>query len=174
MQNAGMAELGLDWRYLAAEVPPDDLRAAIHGAKAMRFIGLNLTVPHKMLALEMVDVVGEKAKLLGAVNTIVFETRGPNGAWVPLGQVPAEQVTEIRSHGHNTDADSFIKAIKEEFPMAGLCAARPWFCWARAAQPARRRCGSRRKASAVCSSSIARWKKPRAAEWPRSPRGSHP
>jgi shikimate 5-dehydrogenase len=46
MQNAGIAALGLNWRYLAFEVRPEELREAITGAKAMRFIGLNLTVPH--------------------------------------------------------------------------------------------------------------------------------
>src|SRR5207237_138439 len=37
MQNAGLAALGLNWRYLAFEVPPDHLRAAIEGARSMRF-----------------------------------------------------------------------------------------------------------------------------------------
>ncbi|HTD66281.1 MAG TPA: shikimate dehydrogenase, partial [Candidatus Limnocylindria bacterium] len=42
MQNAGIATLGLDWRYMAFDVPPDDLRAALVGDKAMKFVGLNL------------------------------------------------------------------------------------------------------------------------------------
>src|ERR1700686_2812676 len=75
MQNAGIAALGLDWRYLAFEVHPDDLRPVIEGAKAMRFIGLNLTVPHKLLAVDMVDALDESAKTWGAVNTIRFEGR---------------------------------------------------------------------------------------------------
>src|SRR5262245_42870231 len=54
MQNAGIAALRLDWRYLAFDVRPDELEPAIAGAKAMRFIGLNLTVPHKLLAAPMV------------------------------------------------------------------------------------------------------------------------
>ena len=62
MQNAGIAELGLNWRYLAFEVHPDDLREAIEGARRMHFIGLNLTVPHKLLALEMVDLLDESAQ----------------------------------------------------------------------------------------------------------------
>ena len=41
MHNAAFAALGLNWRYLAFEVRPDDLRAAIAGAKAMQFSGLN-------------------------------------------------------------------------------------------------------------------------------------
>ena len=75
MQNAGLAALGLNWRYLAFEVPPAQLRQAISGAQAMRFIGLNLTVPHKLLALEMVDDLDESAKAWGAVNTIRFEAK---------------------------------------------------------------------------------------------------
>ena len=61
MQNAGLAALGLNWRYLAFEVHPDHLRTAIDGAKALKFIGLNLTVPHKLLAVDMVDVVDDSA-----------------------------------------------------------------------------------------------------------------
>jgi len=120
MQNAGMSALGLNWRYLAADVHPEELRHAIHGARAMKFIGLNLTVPHKILAVEMVDALEEKAKLLGAVNTIVFETRGPDGGWIPLGQAPTEQIAEIRSHGHNTDAGSLVRSLREEFPTLEL------------------------------------------------------
>ena len=122
MQNAGLAALHLDWRYLAFEVRPDELRAAIAGAGAMRFIGLNLTVPHKTAALEMADVVDEKAGLLGAVNTIVFETPGPKGGWVPLGQVAAEDAGQIRSHAYNTDAQGLAISLKEDFqwPVAGL------------------------------------------------------
>jgi shikimate dehydrogenase len=120
MQNAALSGLGLNWRYMAAEVRPDDLRAAIAGAKAMRFIGLNLTVPHKTTALEMADVVHDKARLLGAVNTIVFETPGPAGDWIPLGQAPEEAVTEVRAHGHNTDAPALARSLKEDFHWPDL------------------------------------------------------
>ena len=46
MQNAGMAALGLNWRYIALDVRPEELRAALLGAKAMQLVGLILTVPH--------------------------------------------------------------------------------------------------------------------------------
>ena len=122
MQNAGLAALGLNWRYLAFEVHPDDLRTAIAGAKAMKFIGLNLTVPHKLLAVDMVDVLDDSARTWGAVNTIRFETRDSMGAWVPLHRVPPDEVGEIRSHGFNTDADALIRSIGEEFswPPEGI------------------------------------------------------
>jgi len=99
MQNAGIAALGLDWRYLAFEVHPDNLRAAIEGAKQMKFVGVNLTVPHKLLAMGMVDALDDSAKIWGAVNTIRFE--------------PCDG-GEIRAVGFNTDADAITRAIRED------------------------------------------------------------
>lgn len=113
MQNAGISVLGLNWRYLAFDVHPDDLRPAIDGAKAMNFIGLNLTVPHKLLALEMVDVLDESAQRWGAVNTICFEGRQGQGSWRPLRDW-ADQPEEIRAHGYNTDADAIVRALAED------------------------------------------------------------
>lgn len=114
MQNAGLAALGLNWRYLACEVHPDHLAAAIEGAKAMRFIGLNLTLPHKLLALGMVDVLDESAKMWGAVNTIRFEALGADGRWMSLSEVAADDLTTLRSHGFNTDADALTRSLKED------------------------------------------------------------
>ena len=116
MQNAGIAALGLNWRYLAFEVAPDNLRAAIEGAKMMGFIGLNLTVPHKLLALEMVEVVDEAAKVWGAVNTIRFEGRDEHRAWQPLCRFETAPA-EVRSHGFNTDADAISRALREELDV---------------------------------------------------------
>ena len=120
MQNAGLRALGLNWRYLAFDVHPDHLRAAIEGARRMGFIGLNLTVPHKLPALEMVDVLDEQARTLGAVNTIVFETRDPSGAWAPVGGLDSPPDREVRSRGLNTDADAIVQALKEEFAWESL------------------------------------------------------
>ena len=75
MQNAGLAALGLNWRYLAFEVDPEHLRAALQGAKAMNFVGLNLTVPHKLLAVDMVDVLDESARRWGAVRQATSRCR---------------------------------------------------------------------------------------------------
>jgi shikimate dehydrogenase len=116
MQNAGLAALGLDWRYLAFAVHPDNLRAAIQGARAMNFIGLNLTVPHKLLAVDMVDVLGESARGWGAVNTIRFEGRDEGGTWRPLREFP-EVPRETRSHGFNTDAEAITRALREDLGL---------------------------------------------------------
>ncbi|MDW7980080.1 MAG: shikimate dehydrogenase [Verrucomicrobiales bacterium] len=114
MQNAGIAALGLNWRYLALDVHPSDLRAAIEGARAMKFVGLNLTVPHKVLAMQMVDELDESARCWGAVNTIRFEAKDANGDWVPVHQAHAATASELRARGFNTDADAFIRAVREE------------------------------------------------------------
>jgi len=117
MHNAAIAELVLNWRYLAFEVHPDNLRTAIEGAKAMRFIGLNLTVPHKLLAVEMVDALDPAAQGWGAVNTIRFEGLDDHGEWRPLGDF--ETVPEkVRSHGFNTDADAIVRALQEDLQVS--------------------------------------------------------
>ncbi len=136
MQNAGIATLQLNWRYLAFDVHPDHLRPAIEGARRMGFVGLNLTVPHKLLALEMVDVVDDQAKPWGAVNTIVFETRDGNGQWVPVGGVRPGQIGEVRSRGFNTDADAIVQSLQDEFLVAKVCAAPRCSCSAQAARRA--------------------------------------
>jgi len=133
MHNAAFAALGLNWAYLAFEVHPDNLRAAIAGARAMQFAGLNLTVPHKLLALEMVDALDESAKTWGAVNTIRFEGRKAGGDWRPLRELvvppsggkpgsggPPEGGTpsEFRAHGFNTDADGISRSLREDLGLA--------------------------------------------------------
>jgi shikimate dehydrogenase len=116
MQNAGLAALGLNWRYLAFEVAPEHLPAAIQGAKAMHFIGLNLTVPHKLLAVDLVDALDESAQGWGAVNTLRFEGRDERGAWRPLREF-AEAPRQTRSHGFNTDAEAITRALREDFGL---------------------------------------------------------
>jgi shikimate dehydrogenase len=97
MHNAAFAALGLNWRYLAFEVNPKNLRAAIEGAMAMNFAGINLTVPHKLLAVEMVDELDESAQKWGAVNTIQFNEKGATG--------------------FNTDADAITQSLREDLNM---------------------------------------------------------
>lgn len=111
MQNAGLAALGLNWRYIAFDVAPENLRGVISGAKAMGFIGLNLTVPHKLLAFEMVDALDESAATWGAVNTIRFEAQEEPSRWLPLPQIKTAPVGEVRAQGFNTDADAIVRSL---------------------------------------------------------------
>jgi shikimate dehydrogenase len=117
MHNAAFAALGLDWRYLAFEVAPVNLRAAIQGAAAMNFSGLNLTVPHKLLALDLVDALDESARAWGAVNTIRFEGLGADGEWRRLSDFddPGRgQPAAGRTQGFNTDADAISRSLHED------------------------------------------------------------
>ena len=122
MHNPALAKLGLDWRYLAFEVSPDALGQAIEGARAMHFVGLNLTVPHKLLALELVDALDESATTWGAVNTICFEAKNDSGDWTPLGQLADPPAGGIRAKGYNTDADAITLALQQDLglSLAGL------------------------------------------------------
>lgn len=101
MQNAAFEALGLNWRYLAFEVDPKNLRAAIEGAKAMNIAGFNLTVPHKLLAFEMMDELDESAKEFGAVNTIKFVT--------------AKE--KVHAVGFNTDAEAIAVSLREDLKL---------------------------------------------------------
>ncbi|HEY2330112.1 MAG TPA: shikimate dehydrogenase, partial [Verrucomicrobiae bacterium] len=102
MHNAAFVALGLNWRYLAFEVDPKNLRAAIEGARAMNFAGLNLTVPHKLLAVDMVDELDASAKIWGAVNTIKFET---------------DAAGKTLATGYNTDADAIVASLREDLKV---------------------------------------------------------
>lgn len=122
MHNPALAKLRLDWRYLAFEVSPDALGQAIVGARAMHFVGLNLTVPHKLLALELVDALDKSATTWGAVNTICFEAKNDSGDWTPLGQLTDPPASGIRAKGYNTDADAITLALQQDLGLnlAGL------------------------------------------------------
>jgi shikimate dehydrogenase len=120
MHNAALDHLGLDWRYLGFEVPPERLPEAIHGARAMRFLGLNLTVPHKLIALGLVDQLDESARRWGAVNTIRFEAQLSAGDWRPLGEFAEPPPEPILARGFNTDADAIIRALDEDLGLGLL------------------------------------------------------
>jgi len=122
MHNAAFATLGLNWRYLAFEVHPDNLRAAITGARAMQFSGLNLTVPHKLLAMQIVDALDDSARTWGAVNTVRFEARDAGGQWRPLHEFAESISGEIRTQGFNTDSDGIARSLREDLglKLAGL------------------------------------------------------
>ena len=83
----------LDWRYLTIEVGPNDLEAAVKGAKVMGFQGFNCTIPHKVNVIQYLDGLGESASLMGAVNCVVRR----DGQWI----------------GENTDGKGFVSSLRE-------------------------------------------------------------
>ena len=114
MHNAGFAALNLDWRYLAFDVLPETLGQALAGAARMHLHGVNLTVPHKLLAVPMMDTLDESAAKWGAVNTVVFEGRNEHGTWHPLREFLGELPADVRAVGHNTDAAGLALALRED------------------------------------------------------------
>jgi shikimate dehydrogenase len=67
MQNAAFAARALDWAYVACEVAPAWLEAAVNGLVALGFAGANATAPHKEAAAELCDEAEGQS-----VNTLVF------------------------------------------------------------------------------------------------------
>jgi len=93
MHNAAFAALGLNWVYVPLPVPPGALEAAVKGLAALGFRGANVTVPHKQAVMPYLDELTEAARAIGAVNTII--------------------VRDGRLTGDNTDAEGFIRALRE-------------------------------------------------------------
>lgn len=85
MHNAALAELAAteprlaDWRYFRFEVHPDDLPRALDLLWARGFRGVNLTVPHKIIAFDRVAEVEPAARPVGAVNTLLRTGAGWRG-----------------------------------------------------------------------------------------------
>jgi shikimate dehydrogenase len=65
MQNAAFAARGLDWAYVALDVPPEHLEDAVRGLAALGFVGANVTTPHKAAVAKL---IGSE---LPSVNTLV-------------------------------------------------------------------------------------------------------
>ena len=92
MEEAAFAAKKLNWRYLTIQVKKGDLPPAFSGLKAMGFRGFNLTMPHKLDIIPMLDELTEAASIIGAVNTVIER----NGRWI----------------GENTDGKGFVTALK--------------------------------------------------------------
>ena len=76
MQNAALAGAGLAMQYARFQIAPNELEAAAPADVASWVSSVcNLTVPHKIAALALVDEVEERARKIGAINTIVFRDR---------------------------------------------------------------------------------------------------
>ncbi len=103
MHNAALRELALaeprfaDWRYVKFDVPPDQLPEALAQLHAKRFHGLNLTVPHKVLAFAVAAAIDPAAQPAGAINTV----RWTEGGW----------------HGYNTDGYGLASGIRRDLGL---------------------------------------------------------
>ncbi|GAC1334160.1 MAG: shikimate dehydrogenase [Candidatus Dormibacteria bacterium] len=71
MQTAAFAAAALEHRYELADTPAEDLLERISSLRGATFLGANVTVPHKLAVLPLVDELDDEARALGALNTVV-------------------------------------------------------------------------------------------------------
>ena len=89
----------LDWRYINCEVTPENLGAAVAGARAMNWAGFNCSLPHKVAVIQHLDSLGKSAEIMRAVNCVV--RRGTSYI------------------GENTDGKGFLASLQEVIDPAG-------------------------------------------------------
>ena len=70
-QQAALDACGIDARYEGWDTPPEDLRIAVERLRSGDLLGANITVPHKVAAMRLVDRPDALAERVGALNTIV-------------------------------------------------------------------------------------------------------
>lgn len=97
LHQPALDAFGIGCSYIRLEVEPGRLPQAFQKMRELGFIGCNVTVPHKFEALDNCDEVAEEARILGAVNTVVF---GENG-----------------SRGYNTDGPGIMEAVSGAFGL---------------------------------------------------------
>ncbi len=102
IHNAAFAARGLDWTFVAFDVPSGGGAAAVAGVRALGLGGLSVTMPLKAEAATAVDVLSDDARALGAVNCVV-----PDASIL---------------RGENTDGAGFVDALRidEGVDPAGL------------------------------------------------------
>ena len=97
IHNHWIAEHGLKGAYVLLPVQPEQIESALRSLPVLGFAGCNLTIPHKVAALNVVDRVDPLAQRIGAVNTIVVE---PDGSLT----------------GKNTDGYGYIQSLRDAQP----------------------------------------------------------
>jgi shikimate dehydrogenase len=94
MHNATFDALGLDCAYIALRVPSEMLADAVEGIRKIHLSGFNVTHPHKVKIIGLLDKLDESAKMVGAVNIV----KNVGGKFV----------------GFNTDGDGAVRALESK------------------------------------------------------------
>ncbi len=97
MQNAALRACEIDMQYARFHIRTNELRSALLFLRTLDFVGINVTVPHKITAFKQVDETDESAARPEAVNTI--------------------RVRDEKLIGSNTDGEGFLRAIRTEFSI---------------------------------------------------------
>src|SRR5262249_26961111 len=97
MQNAALRAFEIHMQYARFHIRPNEFRAALDLVRELAFVGINLTVPHKVAGLTQIDVADESASRCGSVNTV--------------------RLHDKKLIGSNTDAERFSRAVRTEFSI---------------------------------------------------------
>jgi shikimate dehydrogenase len=97
MQNAALRACEIDMQYARFHIRPNEIRSALRFLRELDFVGINLTVPHKIAGLAQIDAADESAARCGAVNALRLE--------------------HDKLIGSNTDAEGFSRAVRNEFSI---------------------------------------------------------
>ncbi|WP_170361063.1 MULTISPECIES: shikimate dehydrogenase [Ruegeria] len=92
-----LKKYGLAGHYIPVDVAPEDLETVLRTLPKAGFVGANVTVPHKEAALRIADHVSERASVIGAANTLVFQDDGT-------------------IHADNTDGYGFMQNLRSGAP----------------------------------------------------------
>jgi shikimate dehydrogenase len=93
MVEAAFQHHGINARYVNMEVPPENLADAVKGLRAAGFRGFNLSMPHKVAVIPLLDGLGESAVVIGAVNCVVRR--------------------DDQLIGENTDGKGFLRSLTD-------------------------------------------------------------
>jgi len=97
MQNAALRVCEINMQYGWFHIRANELRSALRFLRQLDFVGINLTVPHKIAGFAQIDAAEASASLCGAVNTIRLDLK--------------------KLIGSNTDAEGFSRAVRSEFSI---------------------------------------------------------
>src|SRR2546423_7886860 len=97
MQNAALKNCKIDMQYARFRILPEELRDSIEQIRRHEFVGINLTIPHKVAARELLNSLDSDAKQIGAANVVKLEAG--------------------KLRGFNTDGPGFTRAVREEFSV---------------------------------------------------------
>lgn len=103
MHNAVYEELGLDWVYVPFPVADEiGVRRLVAALRSLPCVGFSVTMPYKVLMLELCDEVATAARMAGAVNTVHCAADG-------------------RLIGYNTDGRGMLESLATDaaFDPAG-------------------------------------------------------
>lgn len=97
IHNHWIRQYGLNGSYVLLPVQPARITDAVRGLRALGFAGCNITIPHKVAAMALVDRIDPLAERIGAINTVVVEADGTLS-------------------GYNTDAFGYIQSLLDAQP----------------------------------------------------------